>query len=167
MAVYSHAAPENLTSSGVTSFPAKRKEVETNMFNALAPEFAAKGIKLERVLLRNVDYMSEQYENAIVNKQVAQQQVLTQQYTLEIEQIKAQQKIVQSEGQAEAIRLRGEALRANSGVIKYEFVRNLPADLDIKVLPGSGNVILNLPQESSNGERAPAQNRRRNGSPGE
>ena len=147
MSVYSNAAPENLNQKGVTSYPGKRKEVEDNIFAALGPEFEAKGIKLERVLLRNVDYMSEQYENAIVGKQVAQQAVLTQQFELEIQTIKAQQKVVQSEGQAEAIRLRGEALRANKGVVSYEFVRQLPADIDIKVLPGGGSVLLNLPTE--------------------
>ncbi len=149
MSVYSNAAPENLQQKGVTSFPGKRKEVEDNIQLALAPTFEAKGIKLERVLLRNVDYVSEQYETAIVNKQVAQQSVLTQQFELEIQTIKAQQKVVQSEGQAEAIRLRGEALRANKGVVSYEFVRQLPADLDIKVLPGNGNVLLNLPAEET------------------
>ena len=106
-----------------------------------------------RLLLRNVDYVSEQYEQAIVNKQVAQQAVLTQQYELEIQTVKAQQKVIQSEGQAEAIRLRGEALRANRGVVSYEFVRQLPADLDIKVLPGSGSVLLNLPAEESPGKQ--------------
>lgn len=145
MSVYSNAAAENLQQKGVTSYPGKRKEVEDNIQAALAPTFEAKGIKLERVLLRNVDYVSEQYENAIVNKQVAQQAVLTQQYELQIQTIKAQQKVVQSEGQAEAIRLRGEALRANKGVISYEFVRQLPEDMDIKVLPGGGSVLLNLP----------------------
>jgi len=145
MSVYSNAQPDTLTTEGVTSYPGKRKEVEDKIYEALVPTFESKGIKLERVLLRNVAYMSEAYEEAIVNKQVAQQQVLTQQYLLQIEQIKAQQKVVQSEGQAEAIRLRGLALRANRGVINYEFVRQLPPDMDIQVLPGSGNVILNLP----------------------
>jgi regulator of protease activity HflC (stomatin/prohibitin superfamily) len=149
MSVYSNAAPENMAQTGVTSFPGKRKEVEDNMFNALAPSFDAKGIKLERVLLRNVDYVSEQFETAIVNKQVAQQSVLTQQFLLEIEQIKAQQKVIQSEGQAEAIRLRGEALRANKGVISYEFVRQLPVDMDIKVLPGGGSILLNMPADGN------------------
>ena len=41
----------------------------------------------------------------------------------------------------------GEALRANAGVIRYEFVRNLPEDMEIKVLPGGGSVLLNMPSE--------------------
>lgn len=147
MSVYSNAKAETIgTATGVTSYTGKRQEVEDRVLQALAPAFESKGIKLDRFLLRNVDYQSDQYENAIVNKQVAQQQVLTQQFLLQIEQIKAQQKVVQSEGQAEAIRLRGAALRANKGVINYEFVRQLPEDAEINVLPGSGNVILNLPQ---------------------
>lgn len=152
MSVYSNAAQENLEQKGVTSFPGKRKEVEDHIFDSLAPTFEAKGIKLERVLLRNVAYVSEQYENAIVNKQVAQQAVLTQQFQLEIERIKAQQKVVQSEGQAEAIRLRGESLRANPGVTSYEFVRLLPADVDIKVLPGGSSVLMNMPADEKKAE---------------
>ncbi len=149
MQVYSNAPTETTSATGVVSYQGKRKEVEDNIMAALAPTFESKGIRLERVLLRDVGYVSDQYENAIVNKQVAQQQVLTQQYLLEIERIKAQQKVVQSEGQAEAIRLRGLALRANRGVINYEFVRQLPDDMDIQVLPGNGGVILNLPPQSA------------------
>ncbi len=146
MSVYSNAEEDTMRETGVTSYPGKRKEVEDRIFQSMEPTFRSKGIQLERVLLRNVAYMSESFEQAIVNKQVAQQQVLTQDYLLQIEKIKAQQKTVQAEGQAEAIRLRGISLRANPGVINYEFVRNLPPDLEINVLPGpGGNVILNLP----------------------
>lgn len=145
MSVYSNATPETMRTRGVTSYPGKRQEVQDRIQAALLPLFASKGIKLERVLLRNVDYVSGAYETAIVNKQVAQQQVLTQKYLLEIERIKAQQKVVQAEGQAEAIRLRGQALRTHRGVINYEFVRQLPPNIEITVLPGSGSIILNLP----------------------
>jgi hypothetical protein len=151
MSVYSNASAENMAQTGVTSYPGKRQEVEDKINAALAPKFEEKGIKLERVLLRNVDYVSQDYEQAIVNKQVAQQQVLTQGFLLQIEQIKAQQKTVQAEGQAEAIRLRGQALRANKGVVNYEFVRNLPKDLDITVMPGNGNILLNMPAQQGGG----------------
>ncbi|NDD29587.1 MAG: prohibitin family protein [Proteobacteria bacterium] len=147
MSIYSNAsAVETKDGDGVVSFPGKRREVEQGIQTALAPSFESKGIRLERVLLRNVDYVSKEYEAAIVSKQVAQQQVLAQQFLLQIEKIKAQQKVVQSEGQAEAIRLRGIALRANRGVLDYEFVRRLPNDLDVTVLPGGNSVIMNLPQ---------------------
>jgi regulator of protease activity HflC (stomatin/prohibitin superfamily) len=151
MAVYSNATPATVSKHEATSYPGKRQEVEDAIRSALAPAFAAKGIQLEGFLLRNVAYVSESFENAIVSKQVAQQQVLTQQFLLDIERIKAQQKVVQSEGQAEAIRLRGAALRASQGVIGYEFVRQLPLDLDITVLPGGGNMLLNLPSGTAAG----------------
>lgn len=149
MSVYSNASAGTVSTREVTSYPGKRQEVEDAIRAAIAPAFAAKGVQLERFLLRNVAYVSESFEAAIVGKQVAQQQVLTQQFLLEIEQIKAQQKVIQAEGQAEAIRLRGVSLRANQGVIGYEFVRRMPENLDITVLPGGSSVLLNMPRSES------------------
>ncbi|MGQ9882196.1 MAG: prohibitin family protein [Armatimonadota bacterium] len=143
MEVYSNA-PETLTAvsqQGIVPYVGKRQQVENEIYAELKPKLEEKGITLERVLLRNVAYESQEFEQAIVAKQVAQQAVITQQYRLRIAEIQAQEQVERAKGQAEAIRLRAQALRQNSAVVGLEFVQKLPENLDVVVLPG-GTVMM-------------------------
>lgn len=144
MEVYSNADLASTdASAGVISFRGRRQQVEDEMFKDLTPMLAAKGITLERVLLRSVHYDSADFEKAIVAKQVAQQTVLTQQYRLKIAQIQAEAKVELAKGQAEAIRLRGQALHNQQGVVGLEFVQKLPEKVDVRILPGGAMLMVN------------------------
>ncbi len=143
MEVYSNA-PETLTAAsqqGIVPYVGKRQQVENEIYAELKPKLEEKGITLERVLLRNVAYESQEFERAIVAKQVAQQAVITQQYRLRIAEIQAQAQVERAKGMAEAIRLRGQALRQNSAVVGLEFVQKLPSDVEVRILPG-GTVMM-------------------------
>jgi regulator of protease activity HflC (stomatin/prohibitin superfamily) len=143
MEVYSNA-PETLTAAsqqGIVPYVGKRQQVENEIYAELKPKLEEKGITLERVLLRNVAYESADFEQAIVAKQVAQQAVITQQYKLRIAEIQAQAQVERAKGMAEAIRLRGQALRQNSAVVGLEFVQKLPQDVEVRILPG-GTVMM-------------------------
>jgi regulator of protease activity HflC (stomatin/prohibitin superfamily) len=168
MEVYSNA-PANVNAGnkeGILSFPGKRQEVEDKMFAELKPKLAEKGIELEKVLLRNVTYEAPDFEKSIVQKQVAQQSVMTQQYRLRIAQIQAQAQVERATGQAEAIRLRGGALRQNSAVTGLEFVQKLPDDVEVRIMPGGTiamipapeNRPLATPQGAPQGTQNPDQN---------
>ncbi len=152
MEVYSNAPASvnaaNANKEGILSFPGKRQEVEDKMFLELKPKLAEKGIELEKVLLRNVTYESPDFEKSIVQKQVAQQSVMTQQYRLRIAQIQAQAQIERATGQAEAIRLRGSALRQNSAVTGLEFVQKLPDNVEVRILPGGTITMLPAPENA-------------------
>lgn len=144
MEVYSNA-PETLTAAsqqGIVPYVGKRQQVENEIYAELKPKLEEKGITLERVLLRNVAYESQQFEQAIVAKQVAQQAVITQQYRLRIAEIQAQAQVERAKGQAEAIRLRAQALRQNSAVVGLEFVQKLPDDLEVRILPGGTMLMM-------------------------
>jgi regulator of protease activity HflC (stomatin/prohibitin superfamily) len=146
MEVYSNA-PETLTAAsqqGIVPYVGKRQQVENEIYAELRPKLEEKGITLERVLLRNVAYESEEFERAIVAKQVAQQAVITQQYKLRIAEIQAQAQVERAKGVAEAIRLRGQALRQNSAVVGLEFVQKLPQDVEVRILPGGA--VMMMPQ---------------------
>lgn len=147
MEVYSNA-PEALTAAsqqGIVPYVGKRQQVENEIYAELKPKLEEKGITLEGVLLRNVAYESQEFEQAIVAKQVAQQAVITQQYRLRIAEIQAQAQVERAKGQAEAIRLRAQALRQNSAVVGLEFVQKLPENLDVVVLPGSAVMMMPAP----------------------
>lgn len=175
MEVYSNA-PETLTAAsqqGIVPYIGKRQQVENEIYAELKPKLEEKGITLERVLLRNVAYESADFEKAIVDKQVAQQAVITQRYKLRIAEIQAAAQVERAKGTAEAIRLRGQALRQNSAVVGLEFVQKLPQDVEVRILPGgtvmmmptpagalpSSTGSLQLPQQEER-ERAPQRRQR-------
>lgn len=147
MEVYSNA-PETLTAAsqqGIMPYVGKRQQVENEIYAELKPKLEEKGITLERVLLRNVAYESADFEKAIVDKQVAQQSVITQQYKLRIAEIQAQAQVERARGMAEAIRLRGQALRQNGAVVGLEFVQKLPQDVEVRILPGGTVMMMPAP----------------------
>ncbi len=116
----------------------KRAEAQVKMEEALAPIFIEKGISLERITLRNVNFTTE-FSAAVEAKQVEYQKIQKAQYELQRIEIEKQQKIVEAEGDAEAIRLRGETLKANPAVIQYEFVQKMAPNVSWGILP-SGSV---------------------------
>lgn len=147
MEVYSNA-PETLTAAsqqGIVPYRGRRQQVEDEIYAELKPKLEEKGITLERVLLRNVAYESPDFEKAIVDKQVAQQAVITQRYKLRIAEIQAQAQVERAKGTAEAIRLRGQALRQNSAVVGLEFVQKLPQDVEVRILPGGTVMMMPTP----------------------
>jgi len=159
MSVYSNAPATAAGVSGVDFFPGKRQEVADKIRDRLAERLKEKGITLDYFLLRNVDFMDKNFEQAIVAKQVAQQHVITQQYEAEVQRIRAMANIKRAEGDAESIRLRAQALRVNPAVIKWEFIKNLPDDIDVVILPDRVMPLVNLGEVGV--ERAPVPSRPR------
>lgn len=155
MSVYSNAPPDSVGTPGVDFYPGKRQEVANRIAKRLHAKLKEKGVSLERFLLRNVDYVQETFEQSIVDKQVAQQRVVTQQYEAEIQRIRAQANVVRAEGDAEAIRLKAEALRVHPKVIEWELVQKLPDTMDVVILPGKIMPLVNL--EAGGPAREPTQ----------
>jgi regulator of protease activity HflC (stomatin/prohibitin superfamily) len=135
MSVYSNASDKTEGKPGIDFYPGRRQEVETRIFERLRDNLTAKGITLERFLLRNVDYQQPEFERAIVDKQVAQQRIVTQQYEAEVQQIRAQANVLRAEGDAEAIRLKASALRVQPKIVQWEMVDKLPQDIEVILLP--------------------------------
>ena len=153
MSVYSNAPASAEGTAGIDFFPGKRQEVANQVFARLAPALKDKGVTLERFLLRNVDYTNPEFEASIVQKQVAQQNVVTQQYEAEIQRVRAQANIVRAEGDAESIRLKAGALRIQPKVVQWEMVQKLPDDLEVVILPGKSMPMVDLREYAS---QAPA-----------
>lgn len=144
MSVYSNAEPGSEGVAGVDYYPGKRQEVEDRIRERLGQRLKEKGVTLERLLLRNVDYMQQDFEKAIVEKQVAQQRIVTQQYEAEIQKIRAQANVVRAQGDAEAIGMKAAALRVQPKVIEWELVEKLPPTIDVVILPDKVMPLVNL-----------------------
>jgi regulator of protease activity HflC (stomatin/prohibitin superfamily) len=156
MSVYSNAPESAEGTAGIDFFPGKRQEVSDEVVKRLAGPLKEKGVTLERFLLRNVDYVNPEFEASIVQKQVAQQNIVTQQYEAEIQRVRGQANIVRAEGDAEAIRLKAAALRVQPKVVQWEMIQKLPNDLDVVILPDRSMPMVDL-REYAAATPAPAQ----------
>jgi regulator of protease activity HflC (stomatin/prohibitin superfamily) len=118
-------------------YTTKRKEIETEIVDQMRPLFQEKGLVLEQILVRNVQYGNPAFADAINAKQVAQQQVQTEAQKLNRAKIEKQTTIAQAQGEASAIAARGATLRANPEVVQYEFVQKVAPRLKSMYLPAS------------------------------
>jgi len=120
-----------------------RAEASQKMENALSKLYAKSDIQLDKLLLRNVRF-SEVYLKAIEDKQVAQQRIQMAEYQkLEAEKLK-DKKIIEAQAEAEAIKLKGETLRANPSVIQFEFVQKMAPNINWGILPSGSVPLLDL-----------------------
>ena len=93
-------------------YSTKRTEIERKIGDGLKTELGRSDIVLDEVLLRDVAF-SEAYAKAIEGKQIAQQQAQKMQYVLQTAQKEKEQRILQAEGEARAIELKGQAIAQN------------------------------------------------------
>lgn len=103
--------------------------------------FAQNDIILDEALLRDVSFSNE-FQQAIEQKQVAQQEVQRMTFVLQQADKERRGKIIQAEGEAESIRLKANALAQNPGLVQYDYVQNLPAN--VRTIVTDGRTIVNL-----------------------
>lgn len=116
----------------------KRSEFSNLILSALKKIFDENKIILHEVFVRNVSF-SPEFSRAIEEKQIAEQNIKTaENRKREAEQVK-EKKIIEAQAEAEAIRLKGETLKANPQVIQFEFVQKMAPNIDWGILPD--NVI--------------------------
>lgn len=97
----------------------KRQEIQNKIQERLQRDLEKKYLAhVEEVLIRNVRF-SKEFQDAIDRKQQAFQEYLKMEYVVAAERAKRDAKISQAEGEAKAINLRVNALRANPDFIKY------------------------------------------------
>jgi len=121
----------------------KRNEIVSEMTSNLKKSFEDHKISFDEVVLRDVSFSSE-FSNAVEQKQIAFQRVKTAEYQKqEAEQVK-QKKIIEAEGEAKAIELKGQSLKNNPSVIQLEFVNKMSENIKWGILPDSALPLLDL-----------------------
>jgi len=93
-----------------------REQVKTEISNSLTRQLLEYHIDVAAggVQITNFDF-SRSFNEAIEEKQIAEQKALTAQNNLERIKVEAEQKIAQARGEAESIRIQAEAIRAQGG----------------------------------------------------
>lgn len=121
----------------------KRAEIVNQMNEALKTSFAENKLSLDEVVLRDVNFSAD-FSKAIEEKQIAFQKIKTAEYQKqEAEQLK-EKKIIEAQAEAEAIKLKGETLKANPGVIQFEFVDKMAPDIKWGILPSGSLPLIDM-----------------------
>lgn len=132
----------------------ERGSLQNMIEENLAEVLARDNIRVLSVLLRDVR-IPESITQAIEEKQAAEQQVAVEENRRKQSEISAQRRVIEAtgerdaavakaEGEAEALRLRGAALRDNPEVIQLEVAQKLAPTLQTIMLPSEGNFLLDI-----------------------
>ncbi|HVY72329.1 MAG TPA: prohibitin family protein [Verrucomicrobiae bacterium] len=95
-------------------------------------------LTVEDMVIRNID-LSGELEKAIEAKMVAEQQAAQARFTQLQTQVEAETAIINAKGEAEAIRVRGEALRQTPAFLKLKMIERWSGKSPIVVPGGEAN----------------------------
>lgn len=103
---------------------------------------AAKGkigtiLMIEDIVLENIT-LSKELESAIEAKMVQEQEAAKSRFVQQKAQIEADTAIIRAKGEAEAIRIRAEAIRDNPGLIQLQIVEKWDGKAPLVVVSGGG-----------------------------
>lgn len=137
-----------------------RKDLEATLERSFTAEFAAKGLIVDQVLLRNIAF-SPEYAAAIEEKQVALEGEIRAEYEAEQMRnlaqgqgdalritIKAQSEaeaeaiLVKAQAQAAALQRIGISLAQEPRLITYEYVQKLSPNIQAMLLPSDAPLLL-------------------------
>lgn len=160
--------PKSVTDDyGTTQVLNARDEIRSTAEDLLAAELEPYGFVVDGINLENFGYSAE-YNAAIEQRQIAEQEVQRQQQILAQQRIQAEQAVVRAEGEAsarieeargeaEANRLLSESL--NPILLQWQAIQRLQDNINIALVPSDGGLILDvgsLPIASPEPEPTPA-----------
>jgi prohibitin 2 len=101
---------------------------------------------VEDIVIRNID-LSPELEAAIEAKMVAEQEAARARFTQQQTQVEAETVVIRAEGEAKAIRVRGEALKLNPAYLRLQMVEkwNGHSPLVVPAVPNNSGPNLLLP----------------------
>ncbi len=121
---------------------AKRSEVKTLIVKSLQERLKPYNVIIDDVSIVNFNFSAE-FNASIESKQTAVQSALKAENDLKRIQIEAQQKIETAKADAESIRIQGEALKDNNGLVQLKMVEKWNGQMPYYM--GSGQPLIQLP----------------------
>ena len=111
---------------------------------ALRVSFIKNGVYLDELLIRAVGF-SPAFAEAVERKQIALQESQRQNWIKKTAEREKERKIIEGEGDARALALKGQALQLNPKIAELEFLEQLDQrGVDIPVITGTRNAILSI-----------------------
>jgi regulator of protease activity HflC (stomatin/prohibitin superfamily) len=121
----------------------KRQSVKEDIRSILEERLGLYYLIVDDLSIVNFTF-SEEFNRSIEAKQTAEQNALKAANDLKRIQIEAQQSIESAKAQAESIRIQGEALKENAGLVQLKMVEKWNGQLPYYA--GQGNMLINLPE---------------------
>jgi prohibitin 2 len=137
----------------------QRELIKTQAVKA-AREKVGDILLIEDIVLENI-LLSKELEAAIESKMVQEQEAAKARFTQQKSEIEASTVIIKAKGEAEAIRIRGEALRDTPGLIQLQIVEKWDGRAPLVIggsagESGGANFILPLGEAARSPAGAPA-----------
>lgn len=126
----------------------KRTSLENDLNNLLSNALRDKGFVMDSFLLRNVSFTPE-YAAAVERKQVAQQDVIQNQYqatqivVIALAQSDAVRK--KAAADADALQLLSDVLAKNPLLLTYRYIEKLAPNISVMLVPNNAPFILPFP----------------------
>ena len=120
-----------------------RQKVQSSIEDQMSKYLEDKNVNLVWVLVRNIEF-SKVYLDSIEEKQVAQQKIQKAEYEKQQALIVKETKIIEAEAEAEAIKLKWQALKANNEIIQLQMVDKLSPNIKWWILPDSVMPLLDI-----------------------
>lgn len=136
----------------VANILAKRDEIRTLAKQQLAANLAQYHIIVDDIYIANISF-SDAFQQAIEEKQVAQQRVQTEQQILEQKRIQAQQQVVAAQGAADAavVTAKGQAeanrqiaASLSEQILQYQYIQRLTDKIQVMLVPGGQGFLFDL-----------------------
>ncbi|PTX92484.1 prohibitin family protein [Opitutus sp. ER46] len=121
----------------------KREEIKTRALELARKKIGSDFLVVSDLVIYNLALSSE-LETAIEMKMVQEQEAEKAKFTQLKAQIEADTAIIRARGEAEAIQVRGTALKANPDFIKLQILQNWNGRSPLVVGGGESSVILSL-----------------------
>ena len=119
----------------------RRFEIQSGIDKNLRESLIKAFIDLDEVLLRNVQF-SKEFQETYAARQKTKNELDKLKYVLETQEMEKKRKILEAEGEAEAIRIKGKALTENPMLIQYEYVKLLAPN--VQAIVTDQNSIFNF-----------------------
>jgi prohibitin 2 len=120
-----------------------RAGIQREMFDRLKGMFAADGIVLEDVLLRNVAFSAD-FEKAVEAKMTAAQKVQEMEFQVQQSRMRAEARQREAAGEAAAFETVTKTIEKNPRLLEYLWINKLADNVKILVVPkGQEGLVLN------------------------
>jgi regulator of protease activity HflC (stomatin/prohibitin superfamily) len=145
---------------------AKRQELITGIRETMAAKLSENGLALDEFILRYIEF-SPEYQVAVEQKQIAEQQVqqaafVVQQREQEALQARkvaegeaaalvinaegrAEARLIEAEAEAAALKLIADALKENPDLLTFEYIQKLADQISVMLVPNDNPYLLPLP----------------------
>lgn len=123
----------------------KRPELKNAIRAELIEKFEGKHIIVDELSIVNLDFSLE-YNKAIEQKQVAEQNALKAENDLKKVEFEAEQRVAIATAEAEAIRIQAEAITQSGGkdYVNLKAVEKWDGELPVQMIPGGAVPFINL-----------------------